>query len=55
MVVYYSENTEQNKTKQTGKNTTFAEAWFHKPFLNMDFQGTLTTLSSTPSAKFGRL
>lgn len=48
MVSYHSENTEENKTKQTGKNTTFGEAWFHRPFLYINLPGTLTTVSSTP-------
>lgn len=48
MVSYHSENTEENKTKQTGKNITFAEAWFHRPFLYINLPGTLTTVSSTP-------
>lgn len=46
---YYSENTEENKTKQTGKNTTFAEAWFHRPSLQINLPGTLPTAPSTPT------
>lgn len=47
IVLHHSENTEE-KT-QIGKNTTFAEAWFHKPSLSGNWQGTLTTVSSAPS------
>lgn len=38
---YTTQKTQNNKTKQIGKNTTFAEVWFHKPFLYTICKGPL--------------
>lgn len=39
----------REERNQIGKHTTFAGAWFHKPSLSGNLQGTLTTVSSAPS------